>query len=120
MSGGGGGGGAEYSAAEIAKVKQKLEGLNKNAAGIMQLASDTAPEMKVWGLVGMITGAAFLYWKVAGEDTLEHLKLMGESLQDNVLRVDAAGKTYSATEDGITQALTQLEGALDDTGMPGF
>jgi hypothetical protein len=116
----GGGGGAEYSAAEIAKVKQKLEGLNKNAAGIMELASDTAPEMKVWGLVGLITGAALIYWKVAGEDTLEHLKQMGESLQDNVLRVDAAGKSYKATEDGISDALKQPEGALDDTGMPGF
>ncbi|MGH3490565.1 MAG: hypothetical protein ACRDP8_21970 [Actinopolymorphaceae bacterium] len=113
-----GGGGANYSAAEIAEVKQQLEKLNTNAGNILELASDTAPEWKVWGIVGM--PAAIVYWKVAGEDTLEHLKTMGESLRDNVLRVDAAGKTYKANEDGITDALKQLEGALDDTGMPGY
>jgi hypothetical protein len=112
------GGGAKYSPAEIAKVKQRLEGLNKNAANIMDLASQTAPELKVWGLVGM--PAAFIYWKVAGEDTLKHLQMMGEALQDNVLRVDAAGKSYKATEDGIAAALKRLNSALDDTGMPGF
>jgi hypothetical protein len=113
-----GGNGAKFSQQEIEQLKQKLEKLNGNAAGILQLASDTSPDMKVWGLVGMIPAA--IYWKVAGEDTLNHLKMMGESLQDNVLRVDAAGKTYKATEDGMAAALKKIEDSLNDTGMPGY
>lgn len=115
MSGGDKG---KFSAEEIAQLKAKLESLNENAAGIIELASDTAPDMKVWGLIGMIPAA--IYWKVAGEDTMNHLKMMGDALQDNVLRVDAAGKTYKATEDGISAALKKIQDAINDTGMPGY
>lgn len=114
----GGGGGGSWSQQEIEGLKNKLEDLNENAAGIIQLASDTAPDMKVWGLVGMIPAA--IYWKVAGEETLEHLKMMGESLRDNALRVDAAGKSYKATEDGLSAALRKIGDKLNDTGMPGY
>lgn len=111
-------GGSKFSPDEINKLKGKLDNLNEDAAGILNLASDTAPDMKVWGLVGMIPAA--IYWKVAGEDTLEHLKMMGEALKDNVLRVDAAGKTYKDAEDGMAAALSKIEGKLNDTGMPGY
>jgi hypothetical protein len=114
----GGGGGAKFSKEELDKLKQKLDKLNGDAAWIMQLAATTAPDMKVWGLVGMIPAA--IYWKVAGEETLDHLKMMGEALEDNVLRVDAAGKTYKATEDGLSAALQKIQDKLNDTGMPGY
>jgi hypothetical protein len=110
--------GSKFSPKEIEELKKKLDNLNEDAAGIIQLAADTAPDMKVWGLVGMIPAA--IYWKVAGQDTMEHLKMMGEGLKDNALRVDAAGKTYKAAEDGMAAALKRVEGVINDTPMPGY
>ncbi|GAB3427481.1 hypothetical protein [Flindersiella endophytica] len=113
-----GGEGAKFSKEELDKLKGKLDKLNGDAAGIMQLASTTAPDMKVWGLVGMIPAA--IYWKVAGEEALEHLKMMGQALEDNVQRVDSAGKAYKATEDGLAAAMQKIQDKLNDTGMPGY
>lgn len=113
-----GSGGAAFSPEEIDKVKQRLEKLNENAANIMKLAQDADPDWKVWGLVGAIPAA--FYWKFAAEDFYEHMQLMGEGLQDKVLRVDAAGKAYKATEDGIAEALQKLKGTLENAGGLGI
>ena len=103
--------GASYRDSELEQATERLRGIQENAAGIIELAAKSDPGFETWGVLGT---ALFEPWAEAHlDDTYEHLRQMGECLTDHVGAMDANRQFYQVQEQELSEALDQLDDAID-------
>jgi len=102
-------GGFQADPDAIITCRTRLADIRDRAAAILTLAEDANPEWYVWGAVGAPFAA--WYWQYA-DDTYEHLKLMGEALQDRVEALDCTAQAYKEADAQIAKALESINKLL--------
>lgn len=109
--GGGGYDHGRHQDEDFQRAKERLEEIQQNAAGIVDLAAESNPGSDTWGMLGMK-----LFAPDAEEhlrETYEHLQEMSECLIDHIGALDDSRNFYNVEEQELADSLDALDDAID-------
>lgn len=110
--GGGGYDHGRHADEDFQRAKERLEEIQQNAAGIVDLAAESNPGSDTWGLLGMALFAPQVDEHL--QATYGHLKEMSECLIDHIGALDDSRNFYNIEEQDLADSLDTLQDAIDN------